>query len=128
MRLTDLFASLSSVWPVDDIDTSFPSSTDGSGLSAQMADAIEVEDATTDIAPDGSVTVAGKLTLVNGLAPAPTTLVSRLFPSMRFAFAPAGDWNSDFRVSSQPGRHMHAAGGHAATRGIDPAGPSWRAP
>ena len=36
----------------------------------------------------------------NGLAPAPTTLVSRLFPSMRFAFAPADDWNSDFRVSS----------------------------
>ena len=100
MRLTDLFASLSSAWPVDDIDTSFPSSTDGSGLSAQMADAIEVEEPTTDVAPDGSVTVSGKLTLKNGLAPAPTTLVSRLFPSMRFAFAPANDWTSDFRVSS----------------------------
>ena len=100
MRLTDLFASLSSVWPVDDIDTSFPSSTDGSGLSAQMADAIEVEEATTDMAPDGSITVSGKLTLLNGLAPAPTTLVSRLFPSMRFAFAPDNNWTSDFRVSS----------------------------
>lgn len=99
MRLTDLFASLSSVWPVADIDTSFPSSTDGSGLSAQMADAIEVEDVTTDVAPDGSITVSGKLTL-QSLAPAPTMLVSRLFPSMRFAFAPASDWTSDFRVSS----------------------------
>lgn len=100
MRLTDLFALLPGAWPVDDIDTSFPPSTDGSGLLAQMADAIEVEDPTSDVAPDGSVAVSGKLTLRNGLAPAPTTLVSRLFPSMRFAFTPANDWTSDFRVSS----------------------------
>ncbi|MEO6443968.1 MAG: hypothetical protein ABIP66_02235, partial [Gemmatimonadaceae bacterium] len=100
MRLTDLFASLPNAWPVDDIDTSFPPSTDGSGLMAQLVDAIEVEDVVTHVDRNGTVAVRGKLTLANGLAPAPTTLVSRIFPSMRFAFAPASDWQSDFRVSS----------------------------
>lgn len=101
MRLADLFASLS--WPVADIDTSFPPSTNGAGLAAQMADAIEVEDVITDVAPDGTVTVTGKLSLVGGLAPAPTTLFTRLFPSMGFVFAPRPDWKSDFRVSTRLG-------------------------
>ncbi len=100
MRLTELFASIANAWPAQDIDTSFPSSTDGTGLMAQLVDAIEVEDAITDIDAAGTVTVSGTLTLANGLAPAPTTLVSRIFPSMRFAFAPSNDWKSDFRASS----------------------------
>ena len=101
MRLADLFASLS--WPVADIDTSFPPSTNGNGLAAQMADAIEVEDVITDVAPDGTVTVTGKLSLVGGQPPAPTTLFTRLFPSMGFVFAPPPDWTSDFRVSTRLG-------------------------
>ncbi len=100
MRLTELFASLANAWPVNDIDTSFPPSTDGSGLMAQLVDAIDVEDAMTSVDVTGTVTVSGTLTLKDGLAPAPTTLVSRIFPSMRFAFAPANDWKSDFRASS----------------------------
>jgi hypothetical protein len=100
MRLTELFASLSSAWPIDDIDTSFPPSTDGEDLVALMVSAIEVEEVITDVGHDGNVTVTGKLTLKDGLAPAPTTLVSRIFPSMRFAFAPDNDWKSDFRVST----------------------------
>jgi hypothetical protein len=103
MRLTDLFPSIASAWPVDDVDTSFPPSTDGAELAAQLADAVEVEDVITDVGPDGTVTVTGRLVLVNGIPPAATTLRTRLFPSMGFVFAPGPDWKSDFRVSTTPG-------------------------
>ena len=102
MKLTDIFGSLAGAWPVGDIDTSFPSSTDGVLLTGQMVDAVEVEDVITDVAPDGTVAVTGKLTL-DSLPPAPTSLVSRLFPSLRFEFAPEANWSSDFRVSTTIG-------------------------
>ncbi|HSM06184.1 MAG TPA: hypothetical protein VK858_16310, partial [Longimicrobiales bacterium] len=102
MRLTELFTSLASAWPVDDIDTSFPSSTDGAGLAGQMADTIEVEEVRTDVAADGTMTVTGKLSLVDDLPPAPTTLFTHLFPSMGFVFAPPADWSSDFRLMTRP--------------------------
>lgn len=103
MRLNELFASVGSAWPVDDIDTSFPPSTDGTGLAAQLIDTIEVEDVSTDVVPDGTLAITGKLALIGGIAPAPTALATRLFPSLRFVFAPKPDWKSDFRVSTALG-------------------------
>jgi hypothetical protein len=106
MRLNELFSSIATSWPVDDIDTSFPPSTDGSGLAAELIDAIEVEDVSADVAPDGTVAVTGKLSLVGGIPPELGTLVTRLFPSLRFRFAPEAVWTSDMRVSTTIG------GGH----------------
>ena len=103
MRLTDLFPSFPSVWPVDDIDSSFPPSTDGAALAGQLADAVEVEDVITEVASDGTLTVTGKLVLIDGVPAAPTTLRTRLFSSMGFVFAPGPDWASDFRVSTTLG-------------------------
>ncbi len=102
MRLTDLFASLASSWPADKINTAFPPDGGGAGPAAQAADTIEVEDVATEVGPDGTVTVTGKLTLIGGSAPAPTRLVSHLFPALAFVFAPATDWSSDFWVSMAP--------------------------
>lgn len=100
MRLTDLFADFSSSWPAEKISTSFPPTTDGAALAAQAADTIEVEDIVTEVGHDGTVTVAGTLTLVAGLPPAPTRLTSHIFPSLGFTFAPDPDWTSDFRASA----------------------------
>ena len=102
MRLNDLFAAFGSSWPAEDINTSWPPSTDGSGLASQAADTIEVEDVVTAVAPDGTVTVTGKLSLVAGVPPAPTPLTSHVFPSLWFTFAPDPDWESDFRASIAP--------------------------
>lgn len=102
MRLNDLFAAFATSWPVADIDVSWPPSTDGSGLAAQAADAMEVEDVVTAVAPDGTVTVSGKLALIAGVPPAFTRLTSHIFPSLGFTFAPEVDWKSDFRVSVSP--------------------------
>ena len=101
MRLTDLFAAIS--WPVSEIDTSFPPSTTGAGLAAQAAEALEVDDVVTDVGADGTVTVTGTLSLVANTPPAPTRLVSHLFPSFGFTFVPKPDWTSGFRVSIGPG-------------------------
>jgi hypothetical protein len=101
MRLTDLFADFASSWPADKINTSWPPSTDGSGLAAQAANTIEVEDVVTAVGPDGTVTVTGKLSLLAGASPAPT-LTSHLFPSLSFTFDPELDWKSDFRASIAP--------------------------
>ncbi|MGV3708055.1 MAG: hypothetical protein ACO1Q7_04380 [Gemmatimonas sp.] len=100
MRLTDLFSTLATAWPVDSIDTSFPSSTDGSALAALMTDSIEVEDVAADVMPDGSVTITGTLKLVDNLPPPPTAMVSSAFPSCKIQFAAGPDWSSDFRVAS----------------------------
>ncbi len=103
MRLTDLFPAFASSWPVEDIDTSFPPSTDGAGLAGQAADTIEVEDVVTAVAPDGTVAVTGKLSIISGAPPpANTRLRSRLFPSLGFRFVPSPDWTSDFRASIAP--------------------------
>jgi hypothetical protein len=100
MKLNELFSSIATSWPVADIDTSFPPSTNGEGLAAQMIDAIEVEDATADVAPDGTIAVTGKLSLDDGVPPGWGALVTRMFPSLKFTFAPKPDWTSDFRFST----------------------------
>ena len=103
MKLTDLFASLADSWPADKINTSWPPSTDGSGLAAQAAGLVEVEDVVTAVGPDGTVTVNGRLTLISGPnVTSPPRLTSHLFPSLWFSFVPAQDWTSDFRVSVAP--------------------------
>ena len=103
MRLTDIFAAFASSWPADKINTSWPPTTDGSGLAAQAAKAIEVEDVVSHIGADDTVTITGRLTLVAGVQPAATRLTSHLFPSLGFTFAPEAGWRSDFRASVVPG-------------------------
>ena len=102
MRITELFAAFGTSWPTDTIDTSFPPSTDGAGLAAQAEDALEVTDVLTAVGADGTVTVTGTLGLRTLMPPAPTRLVTRLFPSLGFTFAPEPDWTSAFRVSVSP--------------------------
>ena len=103
MKLGDLFASFADSWPDDKINTSWPPSTDGSGLAAQAAGLVEVEDVVTAVGPDGTVTVTGRLTLIPGAnVTSPPRLTSHLFPSLWFSFIPAQDWTSDFRASVAP--------------------------
>ncbi len=102
MRLSELFAAFSSSWPVDDIDTSWPPSTDGTGLAVDADDLIEVEDVVTDVGADGTVAVTGKLTLSGPLPPDVAQLKSHLFPSLGFTFAPEDTWSSTFRVVVTP--------------------------
>jgi hypothetical protein len=102
MRLNELFASFDTTWPADQINTSWPPTTDGNGLAAQAIGAIEVEDVVTDVGPDGTVTITGKLTLVASTPPASTRLTSHLFPSIGFTFRPEPDWSSLFRVAIPP--------------------------
>lgn len=99
MRLADLFASFAEDWPDDVINTSFPYTNDAAGVAGALAGAIEVEDVATEVGPDGTVTVTGRLTLIEGLPPARVRLVSHLFPELGFVFAPTATWSSDFRVS-----------------------------
>ncbi len=106
MRLNELFSSIATPGRSK---TSTPRSRrrrTAQGSPHRLIDAIEVEDATADVAPDGMVAVTGKLSLVGGVPPARTELVTRLFPSLKFVFAPELDWTSDFRVSTALG------GGH----------------
>jgi hypothetical protein len=105
MKLNELFAAFGSSWPVSEIDTSWPPSTDGTGLAAQTIEAIEVVDLVTDLGADGTVTVTGTLSLVANTPPAPTRLLSHLFPSLGFIFHPEGDWTSAFRASIPPTGH-----------------------
>jgi len=102
VRLDELFAAFGSSWPVSEIDTSWPPSTDGTGLAAQAVDSIEVEDLVTDVGTDGTVTVTGTLSLVASTPPAPTRLTSHIFPSLGFTFHPDADWSSAFRASIPP--------------------------
>lgn len=103
MRLTDLFAAFGSSWSVDDIDTSWPPSTDGTGLAAQADDLIEVQDVVTAVGADGTVAVTGKLALTGPMPPGVPSLKSHLFPSLGFTFAPEDTWSSTFRVAVTPG-------------------------
>ena len=105
MRLADLFSTFAQDWPDNVINTSFPYTGDAAGVAAQLADVIEVEDVATAVGPDGTVTVTGQFTLVNGLAPAPVRLISHIFPELGFVFAPPPTWSSDFRIA------MAVAGG-----------------
>ncbi len=103
MRLTDLFAAFGSSWPVADIDTSWPPSTDGTGLAALAADLTDVEDVVTEVGADGTVAVTGTLSLSGPMPPGVTPLRSHLFPSLGFTFAPEDTWSSAFRVAVAPG-------------------------
>lgn len=103
MNLGDLFASFATSWPADKINTSWPPSTDGSGLANQADDIIEVENVVTAVGPDATVTITGRLSLKPTALLPTDRLTSHLFPSLGFLFAPPDlSWVSDFRASVAP--------------------------
>ncbi|MEM9549684.1 MAG: hypothetical protein AAGA05_00830 [Pseudomonadota bacterium] len=100
MRFTDLFSAFGASWPEELVNTAWPPTGPISGpFLTQIDDAIRLHDVITDISPDGMIGVTASLQLEAGIPPARTELVSRLFPSLRFVFAPDVDWSSDFRCA-----------------------------
>jgi len=102
MRFSDLFLSFGSAWPREFINTEWPP--DGGGdigvTLAQIDNAVRIHDATTDIGPDGAITLTGEMKLES--MPPPTEFVSGIFPTFRFAFAGDINWSSTFHFALRP--------------------------